>query len=96
MFSPSRLIIRLFVLQGDVALVLVSLVTVEVGANTTTVTELASSTFLVSVDSMAQLSLPGSWAAFGGVDQLQVRAQRVSCCFRAVAAKEVTKNTCFV
>ena len=58
--------------KNDVALAVVELVRVTGSGNATVVTVLASAPFLVQADRMAQLSLPGSWAQFGGASDVQV------------------------
>jgi cytochrome c5 len=51
--------------KNDVALAVVDLVSVAGSGNATVITTLASAAFLVQVDRLAQLTLPGSWAQYG-------------------------------
>jgi hypothetical protein len=51
--------------KNNVALAVVDLVTVAGSGNATVITTLGSAAFLVQVDRLAQLTLPGSWAQYG-------------------------------
>ena len=51
---------------------MVALATVQATGNLTVVSELASAKFLVEMDKMVQLTLPGSWRSFGRVVGVQV------------------------